>query len=355
MATTKRHPAHESRAIGANAGRPAHRHGVRGRLQHRRLCLLGPDGRQPRAGARLRTLLRAPLPRETRAVHTNLVPAGAFRGFGVPQSTIAQEQLFDELARAARPRPARIPDPQRADRRRPPTVTGQVLGAGVGIKACLEALRPHWRGPRRGGSLQRGARGRCGAASASPACGMAAATPRMPNPSTIRLGLKRDGRLVAPSGRGRYRPGLQHRHPADLRRRAGRAARAFDLRFGRHRPHARLRQDLGLAPDLRHRQGGASSPARALARRDPAPCQCRRGRGARLRRWPGHRDRGRRGAKPRPRRFPARSRGLRVVGGGDLRSADHGARRERPGLALCGLWLRRASGRGRGRYAISAP
>ena len=28
-----------------------------------------------------------------RAIHTHLVPAGAFRGFGVPQSAIAQEQL----------------------------------------------------------------------------------------------------------------------------------------------------------------------------------------------------------------------------------------------------------------------
>src|SRR5712692_10403567 len=32
----------------------------------------------------------------TRAVHTHLVPAGAFRGFGVPQMAIAQEQLYDE-------------------------------------------------------------------------------------------------------------------------------------------------------------------------------------------------------------------------------------------------------------------
>src|SRR5712671_5045281 len=34
----------------------------------------------------------------TRAVHTNIVPAGAFRGFGVPQTAIAQEQLYDDLA-----------------------------------------------------------------------------------------------------------------------------------------------------------------------------------------------------------------------------------------------------------------
>ena len=36
----------------------------------------------------------------TVAIHTNGPPSGAFRGFGVPQSTIAQECLFDELADA---------------------------------------------------------------------------------------------------------------------------------------------------------------------------------------------------------------------------------------------------------------
>ena len=32
------------------------------------------------------------------AVHTNAPPAGAFRGFGVPQSAIAQECAYDLLA-----------------------------------------------------------------------------------------------------------------------------------------------------------------------------------------------------------------------------------------------------------------
>ena len=36
------------------------------------------------------------------AVHTHLVPAGAFRGFGVPQTAIAQEQLYDHLATGSR-------------------------------------------------------------------------------------------------------------------------------------------------------------------------------------------------------------------------------------------------------------
>ena len=33
-----------------------------------------------------------------RACYTNAPPAGAFRGFGVPQAAIAQEALMDELA-----------------------------------------------------------------------------------------------------------------------------------------------------------------------------------------------------------------------------------------------------------------
>src|ERR1700741_2185772 len=84
----------------------------------------------------------------TRAVHTNLVPAGAFRGFGVPQTAIAQEQVYDHLAdRVGMDRlEFRILN---ALDNYTPTVTGQVLGEGVGIRACLEALQPRWRAARR--------------------------------------------------------------------------------------------------------------------------------------------------------------------------------------------------------------
>ena len=34
----------------------------------------------------------------TRAIYTNDTPAGAFRGFGVPQAAIANETLMDDLA-----------------------------------------------------------------------------------------------------------------------------------------------------------------------------------------------------------------------------------------------------------------
>ncbi len=136
----------------------------------------------------------------TRAVHTHLVPAGAFRGFGVPQTAIAQEQLYDDLA-----------DRLNIDRlefrilnaldNQTPTVTGQVLGEGVGIRACFEALRPRWRAARAeaaafnaqaGGPVRRGV----GVAGMWYGCGNTS----LPNPSTIRVGLKADGRIALHQG-----------------------------------------------------------------------------------------------------------------------------------------------------------
>jgi len=136
----------------------------------------------------------------TRAVHTNLVPAGAFRGFGVPQAAIAQEQLYDELAdRVGMDRlEFRILNALDGTT---PTVTGQVLGAGVGIRACFEALRPRWKSARSeaaafnrlaSDALRRGV----GVAGMWYGCGNTS----LPNPSTMRIGLKRDGRIALHQG-----------------------------------------------------------------------------------------------------------------------------------------------------------
>jgi CO/xanthine dehydrogenase Mo-binding subunit/aerobic-type carbon monoxide dehydrogenase small subunit (CoxS/CutS family) len=132
----------------------------------------------------------------TRAIHTHLTPAGAFRGFGVPQSAIAQEQLYDELAiKLGMDRlEFRILNALEAG---DPTVTGQIFHEGVGFKACLESLRPRWReaceiardfntsacGPLRLGVGVAGMWYGCGNTS-------------LPNPSTMRLGLKPNGRLT---------------------------------------------------------------------------------------------------------------------------------------------------------------
>src|SRR5208282_4096790 len=77
------------------------------------------------------------------------------------------------------------------------TVTGQVFHDGVGFKACLEALRPRWRialestsafNADAHGALRRGV----GLAGMWYGCGNTS----LPNPSTMRLGLKPDGRLT---------------------------------------------------------------------------------------------------------------------------------------------------------------
>jgi CO/xanthine dehydrogenase Mo-binding subunit/aerobic-type carbon monoxide dehydrogenase small subunit (CoxS/CutS family) len=135
----------------------------------------------------------------SRAVLTHCVPAGAFRGFGVPQAVIAQEQLFDELALklGIDPLEFRIVNALTADAA---TVTGQVMGDGVGFRQCLEALRPRWRAARAEADafnrlntrLKRGA----GVAGMFYGCGNTS----LANPSTIRIGLKPDGRVALHQG-----------------------------------------------------------------------------------------------------------------------------------------------------------
>lgn len=134
------------------------------------------------------------------AVHTHTAPAGAFRGFGVPQSAVAQETLFDELA-----------DRIGMDRLEfrllnaldngVQTVTGQVFAQGVGIRRCFEALREPWRTARAeaaafnaasDGRLRRGV----GVAGMWYGCGNTS----LPNPSTIRLGITAEGRVVLHQG-----------------------------------------------------------------------------------------------------------------------------------------------------------
>src|SRR4029077_4178122 len=136
----------------------------------------------------------------TRAIHTNIVPAGAFRGFGVPQMAIAQVQLYDDLAIRLGIDPLEFRILNALDNQTP-TVTGQVMGEGVGIRTCLEALRPKWNAARAEavefnatatGPIRRGV----GVAPMSYGCGNTS----LPNPSTVRIGLKRDGRIALHQG-----------------------------------------------------------------------------------------------------------------------------------------------------------
>ena len=135
----------------------------------------------------------------SRAVHTHCPPAGAFRGFGVPQSAIAQETAFDLLAEklGLDPLEFRL---KNALADGVPTVCGQVFDQGVGIAPCLEALRPAWEEAKaecarfnaKNDTVKRGV----GIAGAWYGCGNTS----LPNPSTILAGVRADGTVVLHQG-----------------------------------------------------------------------------------------------------------------------------------------------------------
>ena len=136
---------------------------------------------------------------ESKGIYTNNPPAGAFRGFGVPQAAIAQECLFDELASklGIDPLEFRVIN---ALKNNVPTVCGQVFSQGVGITACLNALRPAWRQENENCAafnadnsvVKRGV----GLAAGWYGCGNTS----LPNPSTIKSGIRADGTVVLHQG-----------------------------------------------------------------------------------------------------------------------------------------------------------
>ena len=199
QSTTKRHPAEMTVRIGADA---------EGRICGFRFDGLFNTGAYASWGPTVanRVPVHASGPyavadyrAEAKGIHTHCPPSGAFRGFGVPQAAVAQESLFDVLA-----------DRLGIDRLEfrilnalengVPTVCGQVFEQGVGIKACLEALKPAWDSARataekvnrRGGTVRRGV----GIAAGWYGCGNTS----LPNPSTIKAGLRRDGQIVLHQG-----------------------------------------------------------------------------------------------------------------------------------------------------------
>jgi CO/xanthine dehydrogenase Mo-binding subunit len=141
----------------------------------------------------------------TRAVYTNGPIAGAFRGFGVPQSTIVHEALLDDLAVKAGIDRLELRH-LNALRARQATATGQVIEASAGLAACLDALRPRWattieeadafnREQSKHGALDGKRRG-VGIACMWYGIGNTV----IANPSTMRVGLRPDGRILFYNG-----------------------------------------------------------------------------------------------------------------------------------------------------------
>jgi CO/xanthine dehydrogenase Mo-binding subunit len=135
----------------------------------------------------------------TRAIFTNEPPAGAFRGFGVPQAAIAHETLIDELAEKCGidPLDFRLRNGIRVGQE---TATGQKLEASAGLAQCLEGLQPRWREAR-----QANERFNRGSTVLKHGVGVGCmwygiGNTAMANPSTIKVALNREGKLTLYNG-----------------------------------------------------------------------------------------------------------------------------------------------------------
>jgi CO/xanthine dehydrogenase Mo-binding subunit/aerobic-type carbon monoxide dehydrogenase small subunit (CoxS/CutS family) len=133
------------------------------------------------------------------AFFTNGPPAGAFRGFGVPQAAIAHEAMMDALADKVGIDRLEFRH-RNALRAGDVTACGQKIEHSAGLAQCLDALRPHWKRARTevsafnalGSVRRRGVGIGCmwyGIGNTS-----------MSNPSRIRIGLDRDGTLTLYNG-----------------------------------------------------------------------------------------------------------------------------------------------------------
>jgi CO/xanthine dehydrogenase Mo-binding subunit len=199
MSTTKRHPAHIRASATAGHDGKLRTFDFAGDFDTGAYASWGPTVAN-RVPVHASGPYRVPHVRAlTRAIHTNNPPAGAFRGFGVPQAAVAHEALMDSLADKLgldRLEFRRLNALKVGDE----TATGHRLTASVGLVQCLDALKPHWTkalaGARSANESNPVVRRGAGIACMWYGIGNTA----LSNPSTMRLGLKASGRVVLYNG-----------------------------------------------------------------------------------------------------------------------------------------------------------
>ena len=135
----------------------------------------------------------------TTAWHTNDPPAGAFRGFGVPQASLATEALMDMLAEQTGLDPLEFRH-RNALRPGDTTATGQVMGAGAALAACLDALRPRWAALRAEAEASNAVPGRTCRGVGVACMWYGIGNTSMSNPSHMVVGIEPGGRVVLLSG-----------------------------------------------------------------------------------------------------------------------------------------------------------
>jgi len=206
--TTKRHPAHVKGRWGADKDGKLVAIDFHGDFNTGAYASWGPTvaNRVPVHASGPYTVKTARA--TSRAIHTNEPPAGAFRGFGVPQAAVLHEYLMDRLA-----------DQLGMDRLEfrlinairvgDATATGQVLTHSAGLAKCLEELRPHWKRLRAEAAEQnrRTGDGHGGNGHAIIRRGVGIGcmwygigNTSMSNPSTMRIGISAQGKVTLYNG-----------------------------------------------------------------------------------------------------------------------------------------------------------
>ena len=135
----------------------------------------------------------------------------------------------DALRRAgrqARHGPAGLPLEERASQRLPKRSPASGWKPASASPPAWKRCEPHWQRALADAEAFNAADERVKRGVGVASCWYGCGNTSLPNPSTIKIGIAPDGDGRAAPGRGRYRPGVEHGHRADRRRRARPAARA---------------------------------------------------------------------------------------------------------------------------------
>ncbi len=151
---------------------------------------------------------------ESLTVYTNNIPSGAMRGFGANQVAFALESCIDELcAKGGFDRWKFRYDNALDDGKM--TATGQILGKGVGIKACLLALRDQFYAARFAGLA-------CGIKNSGVGNGMA-------DFSDVKISILQNGRVLIEHGWTEMGQGVQNMAIQTLHQETGIDASLIDV------------------------------------------------------------------------------------------------------------------------------
>ena len=132
---------------------------------------------------------------ESLTVYTNNIPSGAMRGFGANQAAFALESCIDELCEKGGFDRWQFRYNNALEKGKM-TATGQILGDGVGVKACLLALKEHFHSAKYAGLA-------CGIKNSGVGNGMT-------DFSDVRISIQPDGHVLIEHGWTEMGQGIQN-------------------------------------------------------------------------------------------------------------------------------------------------